>query len=299
MSVYLDTSQPGGPGPLNTSGQVFYFGAETDFYLSVASNLIAGQATGPSVQFQIQSHRTGVSSIQCDYGTTNTSFPVKYTGYLIVATVPTGGNPVSCRVVVSSLPFPLSVITVPPTLSGSVSVTGTVATDLGQQTLGAIDPRIMTINTDNVGLARKSLQGTDGSLVLGTSGGTAIDPRLNKPQLASPGPATVLETHANPEYQQAGTSSVFTIQFGSVTITKGAYVTYNLFVAPLGTPSAGQYPIIFLVGHTSGTLYAFAIWGGNQASSQFYMPESEKLDVQGYNGELASQMGYSWQAVTP
>ena len=263
MSVYLDTSQPGGPGPLETSGQVFYFGAETDFYLSVASNLIAGQATGPSVQFQIQSHRTGVSSIQCDYGTTNTSFPVKYTGYLIVATVPTGGNPVSCRVVVSSLPFPLSVITVPPTLSGSVSVTGTVATDLGQQTLGAIDPR------------------------------------LNKPQLASPGPATALETEANPEYQKAGTSSVFTIQLGSTTITKGAYVTYSLFVTPLGTPSTENYPYIALVGHTSGTIYAFAIWGGNQTSSQFFMPESEKLDVQGYNGELASQMSYSWQAVTP
>jgi hypothetical protein len=136
MTTFFDTSVPGSTGPLVASGQVFYFGAETDFYLSVASNLIAGQATGPSVQFSIQSRRTGKTDIQVDYGTTNTQFSVKYTGYMIMATVPAGGNPVSCRVVVSDAPFPLTVITVPAvgTFSGVVSVTGTVATDVGQGT---------------------------------------------------------------------------------------------------------------------------------------------------------------------
>lgn len=125
MTVYYDTAAPGSAGPLVASGQVFYFGRESKFYLSVASNLISGQATGQAVQFTIYSHKNGVQPLQVAYGTTNTTYAVEYTGYLILASVPAGAS-VSCRVVVSSDPFPLTVTTVSATITGAVAVTGSV-----------------------------------------------------------------------------------------------------------------------------------------------------------------------------
>jgi hypothetical protein len=111
MSTYYDTSAPGG-SPLTASGQVFFFGQEVYFYLSVSSNGITGQATGPSIQFLIYSKRDGVQSVNVDYATTNTQEPARYSGYLINAVVPTVGGNVSARVVVSTDPFPLTVRTV-------------------------------------------------------------------------------------------------------------------------------------------------------------------------------------------
>ncbi len=124
MSVYFDTSAPGSGGPLSASAQVFNFGDEEEFYLAVASNVIISQATGPSVQFIIYSRTIGRQPVQVDYGTTNTTFPVKYTGYMVEAIVPTVGGSVSCRVVLASGPFPLTVQTV--TATGAVAITGVV-----------------------------------------------------------------------------------------------------------------------------------------------------------------------------
>jgi hypothetical protein len=151
MSVYKDTSAAGSPGPLTASGQVFYFGNEEKFYLAVASNLISGQASGDSVMFSIFSRKNGRTDVQVDYGTTNTTFATQYSGYLIIATVPAGAS-VSCRVVVSSEPFPLTVQTVS-AATGTVvvsSITGTVKTDVGQGT--APTPNII-IGADDTGIA--------------------------------------------------------------------------------------------------------------------------------------------------
>ena len=111
MVIYLDTSAPGGIA-LTATEQVYEFGDEVDFYLSVASNLISGQPTGPSTEFTIYSRKEGPSTINVDYGTTNTTYQVKHTGYLINATVPAVGGSVNCRVVISSEPFPVTVTTI-------------------------------------------------------------------------------------------------------------------------------------------------------------------------------------------
>jgi len=123
VTIYLDTSAPGGKA-FSATGQVYEFGAEVEFYFSVASNFISGQSTGPSVQFTIYSRKAGPYTLNIDYGTTNTNYAVRLTGYLINATVPTSGGSVSCRVVVSTDPFPLMVQFV------SAAVTNTVSTNL-------------------------------------------------------------------------------------------------------------------------------------------------------------------------
>lgn len=134
MAYYLDTSAPGG-SPLTGSGQVYNFSAETPFYISVASNLIAGQTTGPSVTFTIYSKKGGKTTFNVDYGTTNTAYAVPQTGYMIEATVPTGAGSVSCRVVIDRVPTPLTIQNVAATVtSGTVGINGTVATDVGQGT---------------------------------------------------------------------------------------------------------------------------------------------------------------------
>ena len=135
MTTYLDTSAPGSAGPVSATGQVYAFGAEIDFFISIASNLISSQATGPSVEFVIYSRKAGPQTIQVDYGTTNTTYQVKQTGYLINVIVPSSVNAVSCRVVISSEPFPLTVQTI--AAVGSVTVSGTIDTDLGQANAGA------------------------------------------------------------------------------------------------------------------------------------------------------------------
>lgn len=105
---YLDTSQTG--KPVTASGQVLNLGAEVPFYISVASNLIAGQSSGPSVQFTIYSQK-GESKFNVDYGTVNANWQALQSGYRIEATVPAGAS-VSCRVVVRSIPTPITVVTV-------------------------------------------------------------------------------------------------------------------------------------------------------------------------------------------
>jgi len=135
LTTYLDTSAPGSAGPVSATGQVYAFGAEIDFFISIASNLISSQATGPSVEFVIYSRKAGPQTIQVDYGTTNTTYQVKQTGYLINVIVPSSVNAVSCRVVISSEPFPLTVQTI--AAVGSVTVSGTIDTDLGQANAGA------------------------------------------------------------------------------------------------------------------------------------------------------------------
>ena len=129
MTIYYDTSSPGN-SPLTASGQVFVFGVESTFYLSVASNLIVGQGTGPSVEFEVLNQREGITRIQVDYGTTNTTYASQMRGYGIKAIVPAGSGSVNCRVVVSSEPFPLTIQTTYAT--GSVAITGVVETDVGQ-----------------------------------------------------------------------------------------------------------------------------------------------------------------------
>ena len=69
------------------SGQIFYFGKESKFYLSVASNLITGQSVGQAVQFTIYSHKNGTQPIQVAR-TTNTTYAVEYSGCMILAVRP-------------------------------------------------------------------------------------------------------------------------------------------------------------------------------------------------------------------
>jgi len=133
-----------------------------------------------------------------------------------------------------------------------------------------------------------NIKAVAGTTVHGATGG-----------LPQQGNQTSTETEANPEYTKVATAGVFTILAGSNVLSKGTLVTYNLFVTPLGSPTSGNYPYICLTGHTSGTLYVFAVWGGGQSSSSFTMTASEKLDVVGYNGNIDSQMSYSWQATNP
>jgi len=120
MTLFLDTSAPG-QSAITASQQVYEFGAEVDFYLAVASNLISGQTTGPSAQFTIYSRKAGPDTEQVDYGTTNTTYARKRTGYLINVTIPVGT--VNLRVVVSSDPNPLTVQTVAAaTISGTSDI---------------------------------------------------------------------------------------------------------------------------------------------------------------------------------
>jgi len=107
---YLDTSATG--KPVTASGTVKDFGAEVDFFISIASNLIAGQSTGPTTQFTIYSKKNGVSTVNVDYGTVNANWAEKYSGYRVEAAVGAGAGAVSCRVVIKSSPFPLEVVTV-------------------------------------------------------------------------------------------------------------------------------------------------------------------------------------------
>ena len=152
MTTLFDTSAPGSAGPLTASGMIRNFGEEVDFYLSVASNLISNQATGPSVMFLVYGRKTGRTPIQVDYGTTNTTYATKLTGYMVEAVVPAGGS-VSCRVVISDQPFPLTVVTV--AAIGTVAVSGIVDTDFGQGTQAAtnlLTPSLFTNGNKPAGL---------------------------------------------------------------------------------------------------------------------------------------------------
>jgi hypothetical protein len=101
VTIFLDTSSVGGPGPLTATGQVFSWGGvETKFYIGAVSNIIPGQSTGPSVQFVIQSRTDGQSSFQVDYAT---QFPPRaFSGHLISAVVPSGT--VSLHIVIADDP---------------------------------------------------------------------------------------------------------------------------------------------------------------------------------------------------
>jgi len=118
MTNYLDTSAPGG-SPLTASGQVKSFGSETSFYISVASNIILRQSTGPSVQFLVYSKKSGREAFNVDYGTTNANFSVEWSGYLVEAVVPSGHGSVNCRVVIASQPTPIALTTVGSTVTSS------------------------------------------------------------------------------------------------------------------------------------------------------------------------------------
>jgi hypothetical protein len=215
-TTYLDTSAPG-QSPVSATGQVYSFGDEVDFYLSAASNLISGQATGPSIQFVVYSRKMGPQTINVDYGTTNTTYQVKQTGYLVNAVVPGSGGSISCRVVISSDPFPLTVTNVSAAISGTVpmnltEIAGVVTpAEAGGMPLGTggavIDPRIVhgqaglpfqqdpvtgaatpytwngsawnSLFSDASGNLKHTIAGQTYPIALAASlGGAAIDPRI-------------------------------------------------------------------------------------------------------------------------
>ena len=161
MTTYLDTSAPGG-SPITASGTVKEFGGEVDFYISVASNLIAGQATGPSVLFYVYSKKIGIQQFSVDYGTTNANFAVKWSGYMVEAVVPTTGGAVSCRVSINSEPTPISVTTVG---SNPLSSQPTVAV-LYVQAQAAIANSVKKTQTGGSSMTLPALAVTTGQLVL-------------------------------------------------------------------------------------------------------------------------------------
>jgi hypothetical protein len=165
VTKYYDTSDNG--TPLTATGQVYAFGDECEFYISVASNQISAQATGPTTKFTIYSRKNGPEDFNVDYATTNTTYAVKRSGYLVNATVPTGGNPVSCRVVISSEPTPLTVVTV--AAVGSVTLAGTVNTDLGQAN-GAANLVTPLVPNTHLGSADQPDITANQSAALGSSG---------------------------------------------------------------------------------------------------------------------------------
>ncbi len=110
MTLYFDSSAPGGEGPITESETVWSAGGgDVQFYISVASNINEGQASGPPVEFILYSKKNGRTTFNVDYGGVNSNWGELQTGYMVECVVPTSGGPVSLRVVISSGPTQLAV----------------------------------------------------------------------------------------------------------------------------------------------------------------------------------------------
>jgi len=162
VTTYFDTSTPGGQGPIVASGPVFFFGQETSFWLSAASNLIPGQSTGPTVTFTVTSKKNGVQIYNLDYGDVLT--PIEIGGYRVDVAVPTGGNPVSIRAVLSGDPVPVVPSIVGTATSnaqaeGTFTGNGPIATSYGTV--------VSALNSSNLAWTIRTLQVFGGALAGG------------------------------------------------------------------------------------------------------------------------------------
>lgn len=136
MAYYLDTSAPGGPGPITATGPVFTFGGEVPFYLTAASNFLANQASGPAVTFTIYSKKNGVTTVTVDYGTVNSNWNAQLSGYMVEVAVPTGAGSVNVRVVLDNKPVPLTIQTIGVAEGESIDTVATSPKGFNTQTLG-------------------------------------------------------------------------------------------------------------------------------------------------------------------
>ena len=158
------------------------FGFEAKGWISLASNLIQGQATGQVVTFSVYSKKTGVQTISLAYGTT---MKVEFRGYTILTS--TAGSPnASIRVVIADVPQDLTVQTV------AATITGTASVSIDGQTVGvapstalagaAVDPR----DIRNLGSSDQPDITANQSAALGSSG----NPVYTRPLGASDQPDT-------------------------------------------------------------------------------------------------------------
>ena len=99
-------------------------------------------------------------------------------------------------------------------------------------------------------------------------------------------------------------TGVTTLYTGLVSIPKGTLVTFNLGM-PIAAASTGEFTgvagnSIWIVGATSGTLYAYC-FSGQTLSNTFVMTTTETINVRGANGSTVLAQGYTYfyQAVNP
>ena len=151
----FDTAQTG--KPVTATGQVFDFGAPTDFYFTLGSYLVTGQATGPTTIFQLLGGKDSGKFVSVAYG--EVTPPQSFNATTVVCTAINGTGSVSVRVIISSGPqsiTPQSVGVV--TSSGSTpgTLTGTVAksTNLTVYTAPAANYKVRIV--------RMVLQGVSG-----------------------------------------------------------------------------------------------------------------------------------------
>lgn len=122
MATYLDTALPGSAQIVQGSHFEYWFGYEASFYLSLVSNLIAGQANAGNVTFEVRSKRRGVTYVTVGYGD-QISVPV--TGSGVVATLP-GSPSLNLRIVISDEPQTLDVQTVSASVADPLTPSGYV-----------------------------------------------------------------------------------------------------------------------------------------------------------------------------
>jgi hypothetical protein len=110
------------------------------------------------------------------------------------------------------------------------------------------------------------------------------------------GNQNILETEHFDEYEPNGGAVGVA---GTVALPVGALITYSLCIGN-DIATATDYTLLYLVGHTTGNIYA-GVGGGNVAiSGSFAMPDVEKLDIVWYNGDTASHIFMAaWQGTTP
>ena len=115
------------------------------------------------------------------------------------------------------------------------------------------------------------------------------------------GHQTIVETEGSSSTQGPGTG---TLKAGTTTIPIGTMVTWVLSAAPANAISATGNVLLMLVTHAGAVPLVqalFSIYGGT-ASSSFFMPVADKIDVQftqSYAVGVTATMTWSWQATNP
>jgi hypothetical protein len=269
-------------------------------WLMIANNNVSGSATGVTVTADVTPQQ-GIQPV-IPYGTVQ-SYPLPR-GIVFLALF---GNGANISVIVNDKQVPLQVTTV---VLGGAAPAGIIPTDVGQQALGAIDPRQI----------RDLSAGTDSILIHGSYGEPLIQDSIHYGLLiaalnASSAPQTMTMSNDGPLWvralgnnnlveKEAGTSSVAAstaatvIKAGVSTVPLGALVTWSLAASGQLINYGGIIMAVYLQGHTSGSIYAVACCSTSSAA-QFFMPVAEAIDVYVINGDSVSHgFIYSWQAMS-
>lgn len=115
------------------------------------------------------------------------------------------------------------------------------------------------------------------------------------------GHQTIVETEGSSSSQGPGSG---TLKAGTTTIPIGTMVTWVLSAGPANAISATGNVVLMLVTHAGAVPLVqalFSIYGGT-ASSSFFMPVADKIDVQfvqSYAVGVSATMTWSWQATNP